>query len=233
MRFIQWIGEVIKNPRQYMLTIVLGAIVIVLGVWSYQSGNAKKGISYLECLDENAVTVNAQAVTFKEAAVYVAYEEQTVEEQARVYDSEHTNKYWNLHIDGEFVRLSAKRSTQKMLIHDIIFYQMALDEKMELSEEEKVALENNVYDFWSDLTEDGKEQRLGVTEEDIHESMERMALAQKCQEIYSIINNCDKSDYDFTGEAYQELLAENEYTINDTVWDKLTFGSITLKHNFY
>lgn len=231
MRLEEKIGEMIHNPRKYIVTIVLGVIVIVLGMYSFQSAGARKNLKYTECLDEMAVTVNDQIVTFREAALYVAYEEQSVQEQALVYDEEHTDKYWNLHIDGEFVRVAAKQATQQMLIHDVIFYQMAVEEEMDLSEEEAQAFENNFYDFWSDLTDDGKEEMLGVTEDEIHEAMRRMALAQKCQEIYAIVNEIPREELDFSGEAYQQLLEEYKYKINDKVWERLSFGNITLRHD--
>ena len=231
MRLAKKIGEMIHNPRKYIVTIVLGVIVIVLGMYSFQSAGARKDLKYTECLDEMAVTVNDQIVTFREAALYVAYEEQSVQEQALVYDEDHTDKYWNLHIDGEFVRVAAKQATQQMLIHDVIFYQMAVEEEMELSEEEAQAFENNFYDFWSDLTDDGKEEMLGVTEDELHEAMRRMALAQKCQEIYAIVNDIPREELDFSGEAYQQLLEEYKYKINDKVWDRLSFGNITLRHD--
>lgn len=231
MRLAEGVGEMKHNPRKYIVTIVLGVIVIILGMYSFQSAGARKDLKYTECLDEMAVTVNDQIVTFREAALYVAYEEQSVQEQALVYDEEHTDKYWNLHIDGEFVRVAAKQATQQMLIHDVIFYQMAVEEEMDLSEEEAQAFENNFYDFWSDLTDDGKEELLGVTEDELHEAMRRMALAQKCQEIYAIVNEIPREELDFSGEAYQQLLEEYKYKINDKVWDRLSFGNITLRHD--
>lgn len=231
MRLAEGVGEMKHNPRKYIVTIVLGVIVIILGMYSFQSAGARKDLKYTECLDEMAVTVNDQIVTFREAALYVAYEEQSVQEQALVYDEEHTDKYWNLHIDGEFVRVAAKQATQQMLIHDVIFYQMAVEEEMDLSEEEAQAFENNFYDFWSDLRDDGKEELLGVTEDELHEAMRRMALAQKCQEIYAIVNDIPKEELDFSGEAYQQLLEEYKYKINDKVWDRLSFGNITLRHD--
>lgn len=231
MRLAKGIHEVMRNPRKYMVTIVLGMIVIVLGMLSLRSAGSRKDLSYMECLNETAVTVNGQKVTFREAALYVAYEEQSVQEQALVYDMDHTDKYWNLHIDGEFVRVAAKHSTQQMLIHDVIFYQMAMDEQMELSEEENEALENNFHDFWLDLTDDEKDERLGVTKEEIHEAMRRMALAQKYQEIYAIVHELAKEDLDFAGEAYLQLLEDNQYKVNENVWDRLSFGNITLRHD--
>ena len=230
MSVTERVKKVIHDSRKYIVTIVLGAIVIVLGMYSLRSAGSRKDLKYTECLDKMAVTVNDQMVTFREAALYVAYEEQSVQEQALVYDEDHTDKYWNLHIDGEFVRVAAKQATQQMLIHDVIFYQMAMEEEMDLSEEEAQAFENNFYDFWSDLTEDGKEELLGVTEEELHEAMRRMALAQKCQEVYAIVNDIPKEELDFSGEAYQQLLEKYKYIINDNVWDRLSFGNITLRH---
>ena len=230
MSVTERVKKVIHDSRKYIVTIVLGAIVIVLGMYSLRSAGSRKDLKYTECLDKMAVTVNDQMVTFREAALYVAYEEQSVQEQALVYDEDHTDKYWNLHIDGEFVRVAAKQATQQMLIHDVIFYQMAMEEEMDLSEEEAQAFENNFYDFWSDLTEDGKEELLGVTEEELHEAMRRMALAQKCQEVYAIVNDIPKEELDFSGEAYQQLLEKYKYKINDNVWDRLSFGNITLRH---
>lgn len=233
MRLGQWIKEVVSHPKQNMVTIVLGLLVILLGGYSYHNWDAKKTVLYKDCLEQTAVTFEGQEVTFREAAVYVAYEEDTVEQQALVYDSEHTNKYWNLHIDGKFVRLAAKETVQQMLIHDMIFYQMAESEGIELTEEEIQALDNNCEDFWADLIEDGKEQMLGISKEDAYTSMERMAISQKYQEIYSIINNKKKEEYDLAGAAYKELLKSKKYKVNEGIWNKLEFGKITLHHNFY
>lgn len=230
LRSIELGREVIRNPRKYLVTIVLGIMVIALGYASLQRGNGQKLLAYPECLEDTAVTVNGRAITFREAALYVAYEENEVQQQAIVYDPDKTNRYWNLHIDGEFVRIAARNAATQMLIHDEIFYQMAAQEELELSEEERDSLENDFYDFWSDLVEDGKDEHLGVSEEDIHTAMEHMALAQKYQEIYAVIMGESTEAYDFTGEAYQELLEDNKYWINEDVWSRIKFGNITLKH---
>ena len=79
MRLAKGIKEVIRNPRKYMVTIVLGVLVILLGMFTIRSAGSRKELSYTECLDQTAVTVNGQKVTFREAALYVAYEEQSVQ----------------------------------------------------------------------------------------------------------------------------------------------------------
>ena len=46
-----------------------------------------------------------------------------------------------------------------------------------------------------------------------------------------MIHESSKEDLDFNGEAYQELLADNKYKVNENVWDRLSFGNITLRHD--
>jgi hypothetical protein len=50
------------------------------------------------------------------------------------------------------------------------------------------------------------------------------------QTIYAEENGKDYEDYDFSGEAYEELLAAQKYKIRETIWKRLGFGNITLEH---
>ena len=34
--------------------------------------------------------------------------------------------------------------------------------------------------------------------------------------------------YNFNGEAYEALLSEHKYSVNEKVWDRVDFGSVTL-----
>ena len=171
-----------------------------------------------------------QAITLKDFAFYVAYEEMNVEEQAYVYEPGNTSKYWNLHIDGEFVRIAARNSAVDMAIHDRIFYDMALEDGVELDDEEMQFLINSQQDFLSDISDYGGIEKLGVDEEVICSSMEKAALAQKYQEVYAELNGKEISDYDFSAEGYKALLADTDYKINKEVLERLDFGNITLEH---
>jgi hypothetical protein len=50
------------------------------------------------------------------------------------------------------------------------------------------------------------------------------------QTIYAELNNGTYEDYDFSGEAYEELLTTQKYKIRENVWKRLGFGNITLEH---
>lgn len=230
MRVASSIRKFHKSPRKYIVTIILGIVVIALGWYSYSKSYLRRGIDYKSVHEKTAITVNGISRTFKDLAFYVAYEESEVEEQAKAYDDENREKYWNLHIDGEFVRVAARNAAIKMAIHDELFYQMAVKEEITLNSKEQQVLEMSQQDFWSDLTDYDKQDMLGVTREDICQQMERIALAEKYQNIYAGLTNYDVSDYIFTADAYDRLLAENEYKINEDVWQNVNFGTITLNH---
>ena len=82
-------------------------------------------------------------------------------------------------------------------------------------------------DFWSDL-EDWQREQLGISEEELDSEMEKIALADKYQSIYAEMNQKEYEAYNFNGEAYEALLSEHKYSVNEKVWDRVDFGSVTL-----
>ena len=217
--------------KKKSILIVVSVICIIagLGYYSYHTNNMKENLVYKDVLDETAVTVDSKELLVRDMAFYVAYEERTVEDQAEIYDDEDTNAYWNLHINGEFMKVTARKAAMNMAVHDEIFYEMAQAEGISLSEEETATLEQKQSDFWMDLSDEAKE-RLTVSEDEINEVMRRMALAQKYQNIYAGMQGAGYEDYDFEGDAYLKLKEQHQVVINEKVWDRLDFGNITLNH---
>ncbi len=217
--------------RKHITTIVLLIAVVISGVYAYRYHQGQKqDIVYREHLDDVAAVVNGNELTFRDLAFYVAYEEQQVEKQAVIYDPDKPNKYWNVHTNGEFIRVTARKNAMSMAIHDEIFYEMAVKESITLSDDEKKSLENSQKDFWSDLLDVDGAAKLGVTQEEINATMEKAAIAQKYQEIYAQLNNADTSDYDFSSGRYKELLEENKYQIKEKMWNRVGMGNVTLDH---
>ena len=61
--------------------------------------------------------------------------------------------------------------------------------------------------------------------------MERVALAQKYQQMYAEMNGENMEAYDFTGDAYKELVEKNyEYKIKEKIWERIRFGNVILEH---
>ena len=113
---------------------------------------------------------------------------------------------------------------------DELFYQMAMKEGIELTDEEEKSYRMTEQDFWGDMVDAEKDVRLGVTEKDIAETMHKIALAQKYQEIYAALQNGEKDDYNFSENAYKQLLEKQKYKINEKVWKRVSFGTITLDY---
>lgn len=220
-------GVAVNMEKRIRFTIILVLILIVVIAFSFQSKEKKEYLVFNEKLDETAVTVDDADLTLRDIAFYVAYEEKTVQEQAILYNPDNPRQYWNVYTDGQFVKLAAKQAALDMAVHDEIFYRMAVAEGVELDAAERTYLENDENDFWSDL-EDWQKNQLGISEDELDFSMEKIALADKYQSIYAQMNQKEYEAYNFNGEAYEALLQEHTCSVKEKVWDRVEFGSVTL-----
>ena len=195
---------------------------VLAGTSSYGPGQALEEAGQAE--NERSVRETIR----RENPDYLAYQEQEIAAQAKVYDLEHSEKYWNAHTNGQFIRVAGKYAAMDMAVHDIIFYEMAKQAGTSLSEQERDFVRNQKLDLWNDLEEEGQ-ARLGVSEAEIGALFERMALAQKQQQIYADAQGVDLREYNMNGSRYAELLKEHTYEVNEKLWKRLNFGNITIE----
>ena len=215
--------------QKVYFTVFLILILILLGVLSVRQRLRTRDIVYAESLDEVAAVVDDQELTLRDLAFYVAFEEGQMEWDARAYDIHDTGAFWRIHTNHTFLRAEGKEAAMKMAVHDTLFYQMAMEEGIVLSQEEEELLANDQYDFWSDLTEEQRES-LGVEEDAVKESMRRLALAEKYQYLLAEMKGRSYEEYSFNGSAYERLLETHTYEVIGAVWDRVPFGSITVDH---
>lgn len=199
--------------------------VVAAAAW-YRSGNFAK-LRYCDHRNDTAVTLDGEAYRLRELAVYIAMQEQEVQKQARVYNLEQPQKYWNAHVNGSFVRSEAKSAVMEKAVHDLIFYRMAEEEGLHLTTEEAAYMENQKMDFWNDLEEEGQ-ARLGISTKELDEAFLRMAHAQKKQRQLAEDEGVDYVAYNENGPHYQALLQEHDYVVNQALWQRLDFGNITV-----
>ena len=102
-----------RMARNIIIAIIIVAVICGL-VYSWQS---RQQLDYRDCLEETAFTVDGQAVQMKWLGFYVVYEEREVEKQAQIYHADNTADYWNLHVDGHFIRQDAKDTIMQMAIY--------------------------------------------------------------------------------------------------------------------
>lgn len=219
-----------RMKRKFFITLALACVVVVLVVYRETTAGTRGKLDYASSLDQVAAVVNGEELTLRRLAYYVAYEEALVEKQALIYNPENTSQYWNVHEKFDFIRVKARDTALQMAIHDVIFSNMADAEGVTLDEGEEERLIFEQTNFWQDLVEDEKTEGLGVAREDIFESMERAALAQKYQSIYEQINGVAPGAYDIEKEDYLALLADQDYEIRTQLWRRVPFGDVTLQH---
>ena len=210
--------------------IVLILCVAVMVYALLTMGNNRAKLNYQEHLEDTAVTVDSEKITFQDLAFYILYEEGKIEEQARIYNPDYTKDYWNLHTNDTFIQLEAKEVVLGMAVHDHLFYQMAVEEGMDtLTEEEEQELEYRMTDFWEHLL-DIQWEKLPCSEETINEQIRLAAIAEKYQNYLAEELGPSQAAYKYDGYYYQQIMEQHQVETNDKLWDRLVLGDITLSH---
>ncbi|WP_052169778.1 hypothetical protein [Pseudobutyrivibrio ruminis] len=210
--------------------IVLILCVAVMAYALLTMGNNRAKLNYQEHLEDTAVTVDSEEITFQDLAFYILYEEGKIEEQARIYNPDYTKDYWNLHTNDTFIQLEAKEVVLGMAVHDHLFYQMAVAEGMDtLTEEEEQELEYRTTDFWEDLL-DIQWEKLPCSEETINEQIRLAAIAEKYQNYLAEELGPSQAAYKYDGYYYKQIMEQHQVKTNDKLWDRLVLGDITLSH---
>ncbi|MCR5387699.1 MAG: hypothetical protein K6E56_00465 [Lachnospiraceae bacterium] len=178
-------------------------------------------------MDKKAVTIDGEDHLLRETAFYISYEEGIVQDQAIAYNSDNPIEYWNVHMNGNFIKLRAKEECMNMFIHDTLFYEMSKADGVELTAEETDYALVTASDYWEDLT-DYARAGLGISENELTETIFKMAIAQKYQDIYAELNDLDSAELNVGQPQYEILLNNHKIKINGSVWDGLKFGEITI-----
>ena len=216
--------------KRYKVTFILLIITIFMGVIAVKNRTSREDIVYNESLPVVVAIVEDEPISLRDFAVYVAHQEAQVQEQAIVYDPDDTRKYWNVHTDGTYISHAARNEAMSMAIHDELFYQLSQEFDISFTDEEMSIIENDVEDFWNDLVDEEKEKRLGITKEDVYNTMYKIAVSQKSQMIYAKIHGVDYEDFDFYEEEFLAFLENYEYEVDDSVLNRIDFGDVTLVH---
>ena len=219
-----------NSVKKHRVLWIFTIIMFVMAILALGEGNSRQYLVYKDSLDKVVATVQGEEITLLDFAVYVAHQEAETHKQAIVYNPDNTKEYWGLHTNGQFIRVATRDAAVQMAIHDELFYQLSKEFEITFSEEELQILQNDVDDFWYDLTDEGKEAKLGVTKENVYDSMYKIAVAEKCQYIYASKDGRDYEDYNFSAEEYLEFLRKYEYSVKEDVLERIDFGDVTLTH---
>lgn len=219
--------ESVKKFRVLWIFVLVFAGLIYI---ANETRLSRQEIVYHESLDMVVANVQGKDVTLRDFAVYVAHQEASVQEQAYAYDMDDTKKYWNIRTDYGFISQVARNEAMSMVIHDELFYQLYEGLHLEFTEFELSQIQNETDDVWQDLVDEEKDKRLGISKDDVYQTMYKVACAQKAQLVYAGILAVDYSDLDYASEEFLDFLSDYEYEVKDSVLNRLDFGDITLVH---
>ena len=210
------------------ILLIMCVAVIVYALLSM--GEGRGPLDYSAHLEDTAVTVDGEAVTFQDLAFYILLEERKVEEQAKIYNPDYTKDYWNLHTNDTFIQEEAKDVVMGMAVHDHLFYQLAVEEGMDsLSESEEDELKFAITDFWEDML-DVQRDNLPCDEETINNQIRMAAIAEKYQNQLAEKQGPSQAAYKYDGYYYSLIRDDHGVKINKKLWNKFVMGDITLKH---
>lgn len=213
-----------------ILMLLIVGILIYTAITNFSN---RSRIVYTEHLSDVAVTVDGEDITLEDLSFYVLYEEQRVEEQARIYNPESPKDYWNIHTNGYFLQGQAKGAVIGMAIHDRILYRMALEDAKStiMTADDKQMLENARTDFWTSLYDEQLE-KLPTDYETINRVIGQIAVAQRYQKKLADTMGVTYSSLNWNGYEYEKILEEeHKVKYHDKVWDRVFLGDITLTHD--
>lgn len=216
-----------KKRKIALILVILALLIAVAFVIAVIHDKLTEELVYSESLDLVAVTVEGEDLTLRDLAFYVAYEEKVVQEQALIYDAEHPLRYWNIHTNGEFMRVTARKAAVDMMVHDNVYGKEAMEAGYSLSEEELAVCDATASDFWSDLTA-AQQSALGISEETVYDTCRNIGLVEKYLADLSRKEGRDLPLYETGGKLWEEKRDSMDITYHDRVLNRIEMGSITV-----
>ena len=213
------------KPTVFILCV--GVVVYAL----LTMGSGRDPINYFDHLEDTAVSLDSEEISFEDLAFYILYEEGKVEEQAKIYNKDYTKDYWNIHTNDTFIQSEAKNVVISMAIHDHLFYRLAVEQGMDkLDGVEQIELEGSITDFWEDLL-DEQWEHLPCDTDTINEQIRIAAVAEKYGNYLAKEYGPSTAAYKYDGYYYSQILDEHKVKINKKLWDKFVLGDVTITHS--
>lgn len=226
-----------KDKKVLFICLLLFGVILALAVLSVR-GRHRKIFDYEAHLDDTVLSVDETQVTLREFGYYIYEVEEYVNQQAKAYDPNNPQSYWNIHFSAgkksRFLKNMAKDTAVNTCLAEIIYADMAEQNGYELTTEEKNAAMEQAAELLSKMTK-AQIEKTGLTKELVQKIELRKALAARYAEDY--VQKVDLHGYE--GNPL-ELISGNGAYFQDTILPKhhvkfakkllneLHFGKITV-----
>ena len=213
--------------KKFFVIIGIAAFLTLFLVIILNRDRQIEPLVYEDNLNRLIVTADDHMFILHDLSFYVGFQEGKVQEQAKIYDPEHPWNYWNVHTNGEFIKITARDNAIDMMIHDWYYSKQAAENGLTLTEEELALSEDAAADYWSDLSDRGKEV-LGLTREDVSSICRDIALAEKYMIQLSNESGRDIAVFRTGGKAWEDLKDSLPIFYEKETIRRIEFGRITV-----
>lgn len=209
-----------------VVTVILVAMVLTL---FYKKNTA---FHYENELNTVAIRTTEENIPLRALSYYFMIEEESVNETALTYDAENPKAYWGLYVNNTFVSDEARDTAINYFLRDHLYYNLAMEEQMSLTEEEWEEVYLKTGDILEGLTE--KQQSLHMTEEDVQQALMENQLADNYilkhakEQGLEMTEEVLSAYYGINSSFFKNLKEEKEVTPDEELLDNIRMGSLTI-----
>ena len=224
-----------KSEKKFILILIVVVAAALAGTLIYKKVTT---FNYKDHLDEVIISVGNSDLTLREFGYYIYMIEDTVQDQAHLYDPQNPLRWWNTHFsagpDSQYVSEYARKSAVNTCLSHEIYYKEALAEGIDLTPEEKEAAEKAASDLCAGMTEIQLE-RTGLTEDIIYNLRYKQELAAKYARSlaervdFSVYEDGPEVELSGNGDFFQDVvLPRHQVSINNDLVDNVNMGRVTV-----
>ena len=227
-----------KSEKKFILILIVVVAAALAGNAGTLIYKKVTTFNYKDHLDEVIISVDNSDLTLREFGYYIYMIEDTVQDQAHLYDPKNPLRWWNTHfsagLDSQYVSEYARKSAVNTCLSHEIYYKEALAEGIDLTPEEKEAAEKAASDLCAGMTEIQLE-RTGLTEDIIYNLRYKQELAAKYARSlaervdFSVYEDGPEVELSGNGDFFQDVvLPRHQVSINNDLVDNVNMGRVTV-----
>ncbi len=205
----------------------LSVSIVLLLLCTFSLYGCGKKLNIEKNLDTKTVTVDDKDIDFKTMLYYIITIENSASTQANLY-SDNPKDYWNIHVNGEFMSVLAKKKALNQAVYDEIYFNLAIENNISLTNDEYALLQSKARDFYNDMSDYQKE----LSEFDynyVFNCISKSAMAEKYNDYIGYTYGYSNEQLGVEGSYYQDILSSHSYSVNNDIWDKISMGRVTLQ----
>lgn len=226
-----------SNAKYWLFVARFFGVFVLLFIAAFIYHKVTKMIPS-EHFDDQMITIQTKdmskssSLSFREFGYYILVMEKDVQETACAYDPKQPSSYWNLYIGSEdnkvgYVRNLAKEYAVSYAVRDLIYEEEAEKAGFQMDTQQREDAEMDGRDMLSDFFSEEKLAAVGMDEEAFLQMAVRVANGQ-AYITYLVDQGYSPEELEVGGSYYEKLLEQYQTEVNQSIYDEIIFGSITV-----